>query len=604
MGQSIVQIRQMGDALRSSGYKSIDSAVAELIDNSIEAGANDIFVIMTERVDPNTGRKGIYEFGILDNGCGMDISKLASCLGIGFTTKSDRRGMGRFGVGLPQASLHVTPSVEVYSWTEDDGPIEADEPVRQVWLDINKVKTGEQEEINDPELTEIPKQYRRFLKYRTAGKIYDFTQHGTLVYWKNCDNVKPKTMASLNDKLEFALGRKFRHLIMSGTHNIRLITIGHEDVAIDVLPNDPLFLMKPNYVLGNPNDPGNISERKNINCTEPIFGTYGDNDGEVIIPVPYVDRKTGEKKTSDVLVRFSKVRDAFYDQTAIPTGNPGQMPLGKYVKKLEGISVVRAGREIDFGVFDFFDKTNNPYHRWWGCEILFTPELDEVFGVSNNKQQVELKNDGNESKDYDQFSFDGEPELTLWERLNRVISPTIKKMVAENHDLRKHSRSSGDDDIGTTQAGNIVGAVENQLGDDPNSETARVAQTADPVKLEEDARDRLIDRGIENPTIDQIRAFLAQELTLDYMNIGRNGPFLDTDFSLGHVSVTVNTAHIFYSEFVDKMPEESRLAFELFVASLAKAIDLTNIHNSEQNDELLQQWDYRLKTYLKQIKSN
>jgi hypothetical protein len=30
MGQSIVQIKQMGDALRSSGYKSIDSAVAEL----------------------------------------------------------------------------------------------------------------------------------------------------------------------------------------------------------------------------------------------------------------------------------------------------------------------------------------------------------------------------------------------------------------------------------------------------------------------------------------------------------------------------------------------------------------------------------------------
>ncbi len=604
MGQSIVQIKQMGDALRSSGYKSIDSAVAELIDNSIEAGAHDVFVIMTERVDPVTRRKAIYEFGILDNGCGMEISKLASCLGIGFTTKSDRRGMGRFGVGLPQASLHVTPNVEVYSWTEDDGPIETDEPVRQVWLDINKVKTGEQEEINDPELTEIPKQYRPFLKYRTAGKTYDFTQHGTLVYWKNCDNVKPKTMATLNEKLEFALGRKFRHLIMNGTHNIRLITIGHEDSAIDVLPNDPLFVMKPNYVLGNPNDPGNICERSNINCTEAIFELFGDDDGEVTVPVPYVDRTTGEKKTSNVLVRFSKVRDAFYDQTAIPTGNPGQMPLGKYAKKLEGISVVRAGREIDFGVFDFFDKTNNPYHRWWGCEILFNPELDEVFGVSNNKQQVELKNDGSESKDFDQFTFDGEPELTLWERLNRVIEPTIKKMVAENKDLRKHSRSSGEDDIGTSQAGNIVGAVENQLGDDPNSEAGRVAQTTDPVKLEEDAREKLIDRGIENPTIDQIRAFLAQELTLDYSNISKNGPFMDTDFSLGHVSVTINTAHIFYSEFIEKMPEESRLAFELFVASLAKAIDLTNIHNSEQNDELLQQWDYRLKSYLKQIRSN
>ena len=170
MGQSIVQIKQMGDALRSSGYKSIDSAVAELIDNSIEAGAHDVFVIMKERIDPVTRRNAVYEFGILDNGSGMDISKLACCLGIGYTTKSDRRGMGRFGVGLPQASLHVTPSVEVYSWTEDDGPIDEDEPVRQVWLDINKVKTGEQEEINDPELQEIPAQFRRFLHYRTLER--------------------------------------------------------------------------------------------------------------------------------------------------------------------------------------------------------------------------------------------------------------------------------------------------------------------------------------------------------------------------------------------------------------------------------------------------
>ena len=59
MGQSIVQIRQMGDALRSSGYKSIDSAVAELIDNSIEAGAHDVFVIMREHIDPETHTKGI-----------------------------------------------------------------------------------------------------------------------------------------------------------------------------------------------------------------------------------------------------------------------------------------------------------------------------------------------------------------------------------------------------------------------------------------------------------------------------------------------------------------------------------------------------------------
>ena len=52
------------------------------------------------------------------------------------------------------------------------------------------------------------------------------------------------------------------------------------------------------------------------------------------------------------------------------------------------------------------------------------------------------------------------------------------------------------------------------------------------------------------------------------------------------------------------MPEDSKLAFELFIASLAKAIDLTNVNNSDQNDELMENWDNRLKKYLRQIKSD
>lgn len=595
MGQSIVQIKQMGDALRSSGYKSIDSAVAELIDNSIEAGAHDVFVIMKERIDPVTRRNAVYEFGILDNGSGMDISKLACCLGIGYTTKSDRRGMGRFGVGLPQASLHVTPSVEVYSWTEDDGPIDEDEPVRQVWLDINKVKTGEQEEINDPELQEIPAQFRRFLHYRTLEREFDFTEHGTLVYWKNCDNVKPKTMSALNDKLEFALGRKFRHLIADGTHNIRLITIGHEDQAIDVLPNDPLFLMKPNYVLGNPDDPANISPRKNIHCTEPIFAPYGD---EVRIPIPYTDKQTGESKISDIIIHFSKVRNEFYDQTAISSGDPGNKPIGKYTKKLEGISIVRSGREIDFGVFDFYDKTNHPYHRWWGCEICFEPVLDELFGVANNKQQVELRNDSET-----ETNLDIDSDLPLWIRLSRIISPTIKKMVADNKVLRKSSRSGKTEDVTDTPVNNVVSGVE-ENEDNEGSVSAQTAETTDSETRESEAEQYLIKHGVDSPTREQIKALLAKELILEYRNIGRNNSFIDTDFSLGNVLVTINTEHIFYNEFISKMPEDSKLAFELFIASLAKAIDLTNVNNSDQNDELMENWDNRLKKYLRQIKSD
>ncbi len=388
--------------------------------------------ILTECVCPETHRKVVSEIAILDNGHGMEIGCLSKCLTLGYGTKT---ATGGYGVGLPFSSMYITPHTEVYSWTEEDEVVDGNELVRRVWFDIDKIKTGEQSKISDPEPTRVPMQYRPFLKYHTAGKTYDFTQHGTLVYWKNCDNVKPKTAVMLNEKLEFALGRKFRHLIMNGTHNIRLITIGHEDSAIDVLPNDPLFVMKPNYVLGNPNNPANISERTNINCTEPIFATYGDNDGEVIIPIPYTDKNTGEQKTSDVMTRFSKVRAEFHDQTAISSGDPGSRPIGKYVKKLEGISVVRAGREIDFGAFDFYDKTNNPYHRWWGCEIFFDPVLDEVFGVPFTKQHVELKDDAEP-----EMGPNNELILPLWNRLAQVIQPTIKKMVEDNKVLRKGRR--------------------------------------------------------------------------------------------------------------------------------------------------------------------
>ena len=50
MGKSIVNIKLMGDALRNTGYKSIDSAVAEIVDNSIEAQAKNIFTIINDDI--------------------------------------------------------------------------------------------------------------------------------------------------------------------------------------------------------------------------------------------------------------------------------------------------------------------------------------------------------------------------------------------------------------------------------------------------------------------------------------------------------------------------------------------------------------------------
>ena len=160
MAQDIFVVKTMGDALRNTGYKNIECAMSEIIDNSIQADAKNVFVVISEEYNPNTGHNNISEIGFLDNGVGMNIDELGSCLGIGYSTRADRKGMGRFGVGLPQASLYACPSVEVYSWQNGI------DNCQKVYLDIEKVKTGEQTEIEDPVSAKLPEKYRQYINYK------------------------------------------------------------------------------------------------------------------------------------------------------------------------------------------------------------------------------------------------------------------------------------------------------------------------------------------------------------------------------------------------------------------------------------------------------
>lgn len=142
-----------------------------------------------------SGRKVVTEIGFLDNGDGMSLNVLGSCLGIGASTRKARKGMGRFGVGLPQASLYACPEIEVYSWQTGV------ENAHKVYLDINKIKDGEQKEIEDPALTQIPDPYASYLHYQTLSEKYDFSKSGTLVIWKKCDRISHKTRGPINRKI-------------------------------------------------------------------------------------------------------------------------------------------------------------------------------------------------------------------------------------------------------------------------------------------------------------------------------------------------------------------------------------------------------------------
>ena len=95
----------------------------------------------------------------------------------------------------------------------------------------NKIKDGEQTEIEDPLLTSIPEPYALYIQYQTMFEQYDFSKSGTLVIWKKCDRINPKTRGPLTERLGFSLGQKFRYFIHEGVSKIKIICDENPDAA-------------------------------------------------------------------------------------------------------------------------------------------------------------------------------------------------------------------------------------------------------------------------------------------------------------------------------------------------------------------------------------
>ena len=102
------------ESLRSLGY-SPGSAIADLIDNSLAAGATEVRIVAEwpEKTDPWVA--------VIDNGCGMTEDLLRQAMRIGSTNPLDQRterDLGRFGFGLKTASFSQSREVTVTSKTK------------------------------------------------------------------------------------------------------------------------------------------------------------------------------------------------------------------------------------------------------------------------------------------------------------------------------------------------------------------------------------------------------------------------------------------------------------------------------------------------------
>lgn len=160
-------------AIRSIGY-TFESALADIIDNSISSGASNIHINFSS-ISP-------AYISILDDGCGMNLDELRQAMKYGskdVREKREKEDLGRFGLGLKTASLSQCKRLTVIS--KKDGHIYGARwdldiiQKKQAWV-LEVLSETEVEEVY-PRSTFIP--LRDLQTYET----------GTIVLWENFDRM-------------------------------------------------------------------------------------------------------------------------------------------------------------------------------------------------------------------------------------------------------------------------------------------------------------------------------------------------------------------------------------------------------------------------------
>ena len=351
-------------SLRDSGY-SLSAAIAEVVDNSLEAQANAVRIRLEER-QVGKGKKHIHRISVSDDGTGMDMDVLHHYPQIGYSTRyMSTKTIGKYGVGAKLAALNYSERLDVWSRTTPN------QSWMHVYFDLPEAESaaadGQDTGIDIPSKQPIP------------GELVDLlpTGAGTLVVWSKIDRLEEGRHAqdanSLRVDIEKELSRTFRYFLDGG---IQILVNDRK-----LLPHDPLYLME-----------GTWGDRA-------LKNHYRRKDAEPQFDVK--DHYKPSKLIADEKLMFSghqiRLRVTVAPAEVVRRRLMGGDELAQKLRipDNEGsLSFVRLEREINYtnvprilpgGVLDL--------DRFIGIEIQFTPELDEYMGVRNVKRGVEPHGD-------------------------------------------------------------------------------------------------------------------------------------------------------------------------------------------------------------------
>jgi len=196
-------------ALRQIGY-SFEQAISDLIDNSINAEAENVLVRFI------TSGNDIVSIVIADDGFGMSSGKLIDAMKFGSDEEAAAESLGKYGMGLKLASLSHSQSITVVTKSQEDGNVSS-----RRWT-IEGIKKGW---ICDVIKDEDAKDY-----YEKRKFPFNIANKGTLLVWNDIDKLPTSekgledTLKKLRIKLKNHLGMCFHRFIEDGKLNIFIDT--------------------------------------------------------------------------------------------------------------------------------------------------------------------------------------------------------------------------------------------------------------------------------------------------------------------------------------------------------------------------------------------
>ena len=330
------------------------------------------------------------------------------------------------------------------------------------------------------------------------------------------------------------------------------------------LPNDPMYILTPNRLPSYENN-----DYKN----EAIFTEFNTHS----IPVQYEDDQ-GKTKKSNVEIKITRIKASVLAQLRKGAKNPGNTPVGKELAKNQGVSIVRAGREIKLDDSWCIPETTE---RWWGCEIRFEPVLDKFFGLSNDKQSVSIfKKIPDGWQNYYDEALD-DPKKAMNVALNKFLKSELKRVRGDYSQGVEGSRSSQRKDDPATR-------ISDDLKKDKNRKKTLREKEADKKDKKTIYQEILDEVKEKNPTLDEEE---IKEIAKDKANKVID---LVTDQWAGSVFLDVvsrglgaqgkiNIEHKFYKAFYKDFEEKDDKAF--------RALRILLMAYVRAEDELSEKYD-------------